>query len=235
MLAWGDGEGTVTLWDIAARQVRRRLKGHLAHVTSLAFSPDGKTLASGGADTMVLLWDVPGTLDSDPRAAQRLQTAWQNLASKDAAKAFDTIGRLIINPEQAVPLLREHLRPVPDTADAKQVARLLADLDSDQFTVRDKAMKQLRQLDERIEPSLRQALQGKTSLEARKRIEELLEGIRTSGTSPEKLRPLRGIEVLEYIGTPEAKQVLQKLATGASNARLTREAKVALDRLAQRR
>jgi len=49
--------------------------------------------------------------------------------------------------------------------------------------------------------------------------------------SPKQLLTLRGLEVLEHIATPEAKQVLQKLAAGAPDARLTREAKAALQRL----
>ena len=36
----------------------RVLRGHKASVTSIAFSPDGKTLASGGGDRMVRFWDV---------------------------------------------------------------------------------------------------------------------------------------------------------------------------------
>jgi hypothetical protein len=45
------------------------------------------------------------------------------------------------------------------------------------------------------------------------------------------LRTLRAIDVLESIGTPEAQQILRKLAEGAPGARETREAKTALERL----
>ena len=39
-------------------QLRKFLAGHTAIVTSLIFSPDGKTLASGNIDNTIILWDV---------------------------------------------------------------------------------------------------------------------------------------------------------------------------------
>jgi len=42
---------------------------------------------------------------------------------------------------------------------------------------------------------------------------------------------MRGVEVLERIGTPEAKKLLETLSSGETAARLTREAKAALRRL----
>ncbi len=237
MLVWGDAEGTITLWDIAAHQVRRRLKGHLAIVESLVFAPDGKTLVSGSADTTALIWDVIGRLDADPSlplSAARLQTLWNDLANKDAGKAFDAIGLLTVVPRQAVPMLKTKLRPAPAPAERNHVARLIADLESNDFAVREKAMEELRQLGERAEPGLREALKDKPALEARRRIEKLLEDVRVSSVSPENLRNLRALEVLEHIGTPEARSVLRTLADGAAAARLTREAKASLDRLNRR-
>jgi WD40 repeat protein len=38
--------------------LRNTLKGHTGQVNSVAFSPDGRTLASGSSDQAIKLWDV---------------------------------------------------------------------------------------------------------------------------------------------------------------------------------
>jgi hypothetical protein len=70
-----------------------------------------------------------------------------------------------------------------------------------------------------------------SSLEARRRLEALLQRLESPITSTETLRRLRAVEALEHIGSPEARQVLQTLTEGAPQALLTREAKTALKRL----
>jgi WD40 repeat protein/tetratricopeptide (TPR) repeat protein/tRNA A-37 threonylcarbamoyl transferase component Bud32 len=56
-------EGEVILWDLAVRRERTRLKGHRSTVWSLAFSPDSKTVASGGFDYLAKLWDAATGLE----------------------------------------------------------------------------------------------------------------------------------------------------------------------------
>ena len=59
-------------------------------------------------------------------------------------------------------------------------------------------------------------------------------GLPTMGTlppAPEQLQTARAVEVLEHIGTREALQCLETLTKGAPEARLTQEAKSALERL----
>jgi len=48
----------VVLWDVATGKELRQLKGHQGKITSLAFNEDGTRLASGSADTTVLIWSV---------------------------------------------------------------------------------------------------------------------------------------------------------------------------------
>jgi hypothetical protein len=55
--------------------------------------------------------------------------------------------------------------------------------------------------------------------------------LRGPATRPELLQSLRAVAVLEDIGTPQARRLLEELANGAPEARLTREAKSSLRRL----
>lgn len=73
----GDSAHTVTVWDIASGTQLNRIYGHTQTVMSVAVSPDFKTIASGGADSAIRLWDASSyarlrTLDGvaeEPRSA----------------------------------------------------------------------------------------------------------------------------------------------------------------------
>jgi hypothetical protein len=107
------------------------------------------------------------------------------------------------------------------------------DLDSDSFSRRQQATKQLQLLGEAAVPALRQSLRKPSSEEAARRATQLLD--RLAGPTPPaaQLQALRAIEVLEQIGSRDALALLQTLARGMPEARRTQEAKASLQRLAQ--
>jgi WD40 repeat protein len=49
----------------------RSLTGHIGPVFSVAFAPDGHTLATGSGDNTVILWDVTGLNDLRNQARER--------------------------------------------------------------------------------------------------------------------------------------------------------------------
>ncbi len=56
-LSSGTWSGEIRVWDAHTGAHLKTLKGHTGGVSSLTFSPDGKTLASGRTDGTILLWD----------------------------------------------------------------------------------------------------------------------------------------------------------------------------------
>jgi hypothetical protein len=237
------GPDALKLWDIASRQVvaRRPAPGFFqgsrgpSFASSLALSPNGRTVATGQPDTTILLWDLSPPIADRPAAplsAAQREMYWNDLAGADAGRAFVAIARLADEPAQAVTMLRRRLYPAKAPS-AEEMHKLLADLDQEQFSRREDATGRLREWGELANSALREALQSKPSLEARRRIEGLLAEppiVRL----PEPRRQLRAVRVLESIGTTEAQQVLEMIVEGAAEARLTREARAAVMRLTSR-
>ncbi len=175
-----------------------------------------------------MIWDL---LSPGKKANQELEASWDHLADVDAALAYQAICRLIAHPKETVAFLGSKLKPA--AVDFKRIDRYIRELDDNNFDVRKTAREELGKMEEAPEPKLRQVLAGKPSLEMRRRVEELLKEIARNKLEPsaQQLRPVRAAEVLEHIGTPEAKEIVDRLAQGAPGLRLTEEAKGSLERM----
>jgi RNA polymerase sigma factor (sigma-70 family) len=230
----GDGP-KVGLYEMATGRLVQEFEGHGAGVWSVAFAPDGRSLVSGSFDGTALVWDLAGQALAKKRGGPLTETdliaSWQNLASTDAAAAYKAVLQLASDPQQAVPLLKRELAGA-DPADAKSVAKLLAELDDDHFDVREKASRELAKLGKAVVADLRREREKTQSFEVRRRLDALLEKLDGSSEKvDETLRSQRMVAVLELAATTEAKELLEHLSKKGPNDDWRRQAKSALDRL----
>ena len=236
VVAGGGLDGTVRLWDLDTGKELRKLTGHQGPVLAVAFSPDGHRLISGSRDTTALIWDVSGILPAPAAVrlkAEELKELWLTLAGPDGDEALRVVRRLASDPERVLPFLREQLGK-PPAVDPARLARLLADLDADDFDKREAASAELAGLGKLAEPALRRALEDKPSAEVRVRAESLLKKLDSRQQSAVVVQTLRALEILELIGTSQARAILESTAKGSVSPRVVEEAKASLDRLERR-
>jgi WD40 repeat protein len=65
LLASGDLEGNVMVWDFMSKSMLNNLRGHRARITQLKFSPDGSILATASNDGSVRMWET-ANLNTQP-------------------------------------------------------------------------------------------------------------------------------------------------------------------------
>src|SRR5262249_21612215 len=113
------------------------------------------------------------------------------------------------------------------TATDKQIENLIRQLDNDDFAERQKAQQELELLDWQAGPALRKAMAAGGALEHKRRIELVINRL---GGPPKRgrLRWVCRVEVMEWIGSAEAKTLLERWGQGAAASPLTEEANKAL-------
>jgi hypothetical protein len=229
------GPTGVTLWN-AWTGKKATIKSATV-LQSVAGSADGSAVVAGDSAGAVHVWDIRDlkkelSATGTKLAARELDDHWAVLAEIDGEKSFRAIRSLASAPDDSLRLLRDRLKPAKvEALDEAAVAKLIAQLDDDDFEVRERATVALEKLGPKIAPVLRVAVGKTKSAEVRRRLGALVERWSKAPLTMEDLRVLRGVEVLEAIGTAEARQVLKVLSEGASEALLTREAQAALQRL----
>ncbi len=233
-LILGRTDGEILLWVALHGKAGRRLRGHSDAVLAVACSSEPAALAagwflSGSADTTALLWDKTAlqpapTIKEKNLTPAEMEARWEDLASSDVPCAVAAIRSLSGDAAHSVPILHGQLRPVH--VKEEDLRRWIAALDDDAFTVREQASRGLEQAGSAARRLLHTALEEKPSLEKRQRVLRLLEAM--DHLSAAALRENRAVEVLLHSGTPEARELLRRLAQGAAEHRLTRQAKASL-------
>src|SRR5262249_10106657 len=158
----------------------------------------------------------------DATGQETLESLWHDLRSDDVTKAYRAIGTLANRPKESVPFLQKRVRPkVP--AMPEVVARLLGDLDSESFAIREDATRKLLPRADLARPALEKVRANPPSAEVAQRVSRILRSLSVP-PPPEETRALRSVAVLELIGGSEALRLLENLSKGAPGAFLTTEA-----------
>ncbi len=231
ILALGCPDGLIRLWDVVAGAELLPLAGHPGGTRALRFMADGTVLLSYGWDNRVRTWPVAQARTPWPRPdalspSDRVRF-WDDLKSDNPLKRYEAIRVLAGSPDQALPLVREHVKPVPKV-DSERIKQLVASLSSGSFNERKKAAGELRKLGDLALPALQRAEEemGHDQMLGRFR-EELASRYPT----PEQVQSLRALEILEQIGSDKARQMLEEMSKGAVESHLTRQSKARLERL----
>jgi hypothetical protein len=246
------GAGTgVTVWDLSRGLRAGGLAGgHRSRVCGTAWFPGGGRVASASLDGTALIWDAgslarrdaagaapgpaaspaPDPAPTEPLTASRLEQLWADLAVEDAAKSYDAIWALAAAPGQAVAFLGQRVQP-EEGVDEDRVRQWVKELDDESFRVRERATVELGRLGDAAEPFLRRAMANRPSVEVAQRVEVLLNSIAAPTLDADSLRAVRSLEVLERIGTPEARTILEKLGAAVTGSKIKRRAQAAAARL----
>lgn len=122
--------------------------------------------------------------------------------------------------------LRELYRPLSQ----EELRHLIAQLDSQKYTERENASKELRRHGERVTDELKKVLANKSSFEVRARIKAILREIKQQPLGPFVERVIHHVAWQARNGGPSL-EILQILAEGAGGYQLVQKARAALTKI----
>jgi WD40 repeat protein len=232
MATYSDKASVVHVHEVATGARRREIQADSATITGAAFSPDGRRLAIATTPGPVELRDLMTDPWGDAKTwdAKKADRAWDRLGGQVGEETLAAIVLLRTLPAEAVTFLKTRIK-VRTTPTADWIAARITDLDAPAYRDREKASAELAEVGELVGPALA-AARATATAEARERLTALLATV--EALTPDKLRAIRACEVLEGMGTPEARELLAIWAKGPAGATLTREAAESLERLGRR-
>ena len=233
-LACGTVEGNIVYWNIMTGESFLE-SGKCGEIVSMCYDANDVRLVTGNSDTTVLFWraphwkkDVNEGLSVSVGSNEYYGNRWASLRSQTDNSFFDAFRLFVRDGDDSVAFIRRHLQPIPEP-DMELITQCIRSLSDDQFEVRKKSFAQLKRFGDLAFPQLHHRLREAPLLDEKKLIQQLLR--EENVLTPDQLRNLRAIQILEYIGTSDAKDLLCLISTGSTASRLTRSASASLKRL----
>jgi len=151
-----DGYGPILLWDVVTGEAIDELEYPGSQIDAIVFSPDGTRIATGSWDTTAIVWDfLPGGIASKQNAGvpgpEDLERFWRALGEGKTSEQYEALRRLILGRDLVVAFIREHWAP-PWVEASDRVRDLITKLDSDDFTIRDRATGDLKAISNGVTP-----------------------------------------------------------------------------------
>lgn len=231
----GCSDGAIRRWVVDSGRELPPLVGHTNHVRAIWCSADGKVAKSMSEDK-VLIWDLPlpGAGWQPPKAPTREQliAAADSLGATDPGVRYAAAETLAADPAQAVTILESRTKTVAPIERARLDA-LVRNLNGGNYNEQRRAARELRQIGE---PALAvlEAQNNPRQFRPDGLAPMIAQDIRSKALTAELVQAAVVVEVLERIGTPEAKKVLTVLASGAEGTTLTKLASRAAERMKAR-
>ena len=158
-LGTGTGDG-VKVFDIASGKQVFVADAHDSYICNVDFGAQGKTIISGGSDSVCYLWDI--VPQSNPEGSSANADAFQALVGSDGEAAYKAYMQLSQQPEAALELLEEQLSElVGQEYDDKQVTKWIVGLGSDSIQQKAKAASKLLEFGPAVYDQLSKSLEGK--------------------------------------------------------------------------
>jgi WD40 repeat protein len=197
------------------------------YIHMLAISNRGHRLAILTPDGNILLWDLlaPG----EDRRAAKLEVLWDDLASKDAAKAYSAMCALALKGGSVAAFLRERLIRRPP--DAAALRKLLADLELEDIESRARSSEELGRLDAVVE--YRKILGEKDcAAVVATTLRNLLSQVKPLRPDDmDRIRRVRAVTALDRGNSPEGTALLREVSEAVTDLRIREEAARSLERI----
>jgi hypothetical protein len=163
-----------------------------------------------------------------------LAALWSDLVNPDAEKADAAWRKLGSAGDNAIAFLRQQIRPIATpVVDLKQIEKLLAELDSEKFAIRERATKELLAAGELAIVPIQRWLEKQPSGEATRRARIILGKLAEPVLTTDRRCVLEAIALLEQLRTAPARALLEEIEREALVPQICAEARQALRRVGQ--